>query len=72
MCDEWCENMDQGKLNGVVLLLLYYAVMEGHVENSSDKNDLNAESQTFLNFKKSLFVTTRGSIKWVGNLASLK
>jgi hypothetical protein len=72
MCDEWCENMDQGKLNGVVLLLLYYAVMEGHAENSSDKNDLNAESQTFLNFKKSLFVTTRGSIKWVGNLASLK
>ena len=46
--------------------------MEGHVENRSDKNDLNAENQTFLNFKKSLFVTTRGSIKWVGNLALLK
>ena len=47
-------------------------VMEGHAENRSDKNDLNAESQTFLNFKKSLFVTTRGSIKWVCNLDSLK
>jgi hypothetical protein len=47
-------------------------VMEGHAENRSDKNDLNAESQTFLNFNKSLFVTTRGSIKWVCNLDSLK
>jgi hypothetical protein len=40
-------------------------VMEEHAENRSDKNDLNAESQTFLNFKKSLLVTTRGSIKWL-------
>jgi hypothetical protein len=39
---------------------LLNVVMEGHAENRSDKNDLNAESQTFLNFKKSLFVTTRG------------
>jgi hypothetical protein len=47
-------------------------VMEGHAENRSDKNDINAESQTFFNFKKSLFVTTRGSIKWACNLDSLK
>jgi hypothetical protein len=46
--------------------------MEGHAENRSDKNDLNAGSQTFLNFKMSLFVTTRGSIKWFCNLDSLK
>ena len=46
--------------------------MEGHAENRSNKNVLNVESQTFLNFKKSLFVTTRCSIKWVGNLVSLK
>ena len=46
--------------------------MEAHAENSSDKNNPNTESESLLSLKNFLFVTTRGSIKWVDNIDSLK
>ena len=46
--------------------------MEAHAENSSDKNNPNTQSESLLSLKNFLFVTTRGSIKWVGNIDSLE